>query len=962
MKAVPTILVIEDNPITRKMFRVTLETEGYHVIEAGDGREALATFEAALPDLVLQDLILPDINGFELVRRLRAFPGASALPILALSGFLGRIEEAQTIEGQFTALLVKPIEPFRLLDVVRAYFPARSRPPPREGAGQRILVVDDESQQLKLMRIHFTQLGFDVDVASSGAEALSAARACRPDAIVSDTLLPIMDGFQLCAEVRRDPALAQVPFVLLSPWYETEADRTLARRVGANALTARTQDFAPATRALHEVLEQGPAAESTPDEVATERFVVSRQFERQLAVSSELARRCTLQAAQISLLSGLADALTRKVDPSVTIRDVLAATLDAAGISKGALYLRGPNGALLPRHGIGFSPAEVRGLDDFFGYLPLLERLVAPHTIVLIPSVDVPAKACPGLLECAGVASLQIVPLVFERRGAGAMVLGTKHTDLTSDDSLAFARAMGNQLVQSLEATEAIAKLSASEQRYRSLMENASDAISILTPEGVIREVNQRMCTLLGYASADLVGRSFGHLARPAQEAETARSFVESIAPGSGRTLPIEVCKADGGVVSIEFSNTVIEIDREQLVLSVGRDVTDQIRAQAQLMVADRMASIGTLAAGVAHEINNPLAAVTANLDLALQGLIGLVGLVKPATSDANLDVDELRAELRDAREAAERVREIVRDIKTFSRADDESAGPVDVHRVIDSSLRMAWNEIRHRARLTKDFGNVPLVMANESRLGQVFLNLVVNAAQAIPEGHADANEILVRTRLEAEGKRVTVEVADTGPGIPPEVQRKLFTPFFTTKPLGAGTGLGLAICQRIVSDLGGEISVSNGHGAVFRVAIPVANVERVEPLPRSVARAAKRRGRVLVVDDERLVGVALRRMLCHEHDVEVVTSAADALGKLNQGPPFDVILCDLMMPVTTGMDLHAELARSAPDQAERIVFLTGGAFTPRARAFLDEVPNTRLEKPFDIRTLRELVNERLES
>jgi PAS domain S-box-containing protein len=961
MKTGPTILVVEDNPITRKMLRVTLETEDYRVIEAADGRGALAACEAELPDLVLQDLILPDTNGFELVRRLRAFPGASSLPILALSGFLGRIKEAETVEGRFTALLVKPIEPFRLLDVVRTYFPTRSIPSPKLGAGQRILVVDDEPKQLKRMRAHFTQLGFNVDVASGGAEALRVARARRPDAILSSALLPVSDGFQLCAEVRRDPALAQVPFVLLSPWYETEADHTLARRVGASALTARTQDFAPATRALHEALEKGPAAaERAPDEVAAERLaVVSRQFERQLALNGALARRCTLQAAQISLLSGLADALTRKVDTNVTIRDVLAATLDAAGISKGAIYLRGPNGALVPRHGIGFSPEEVRGLNDFFGHLPLLERLVAPHAVVLIPSADVPAEAYPGLLERAGVTSLQVVPLVFERRGAGAIVLGTKHTDLASDDSIAFVRAMGNQLVQSLEATEAFAKLTDSEQRYRSLMENASDAISILTLEGVIREVNRRMCELLGYASADLVGRPFGHLARPTQEAETARSFGESIAPGSGRTPPIEVGKADGEVVLIEFSNAVIEIEREKLVLSVGRDVTEQTRAQAQLMVADRMASIGTLAAGVAHEINNPLAAVTANLDLALQELADLDAR---AAAGLTLNVDELRAEIRDAREAAEQVRDIVRDIKTFSRAEDEKTGPVDVHRVIDSSLRMAWNEIRHRARLTKDFGDVPLVMANESRLGQVFLNLIVNAAQAIPEGQADANEIRVRTRLEADRKRVAVEVTDTGPGIPPEVRRRLFTPFFTTKPVGVGTGLGLAICHRIVSGLGGEISVSNGHGCgvTFRVAIPVANVTRAEPSPPSVARAAERRGRVLVVDDERLVGVALRRMLCREHDVEVVTSAADALARLLQGPPFDVILCDLMMPVTTGMDLHAELVRSAPDQAERIVFLTGGAFTPRARAFLDGVPNSRLEKPFTMHTLRELVNERL--
>ena len=275
----------------------------------------------------------------------------------------------------------------------------------------------------------------------------------------------------------------------------------------------------------------------------------------------------------------------------------------------------------------------------------------------------------------------------------------------------------------------------------------------------------------------------------------------------------------------------------------------------------------------------------------------------------------------------------------------------------------MAWNEIRHRARLVKNYGKIPPVEASESRLGQVFLNLVVNAAQAIAEGRAEDNEIRVSTSTDDAGRAI-IEVADSGPGMSAEVVGRLFTPFFTTKPLGVGTGLGLSICHRIVTGLGGSIEVQSevGKGTVFRVSFPPAR-----PVPSGAQRptvfpqiAAKRRGKILVIDDEPTIAKAVERTLSAEHDVITITSAEEGLRRIETGERFDVILCDLMMPQMTGMDFHLALLRVAGDQAQRIVFLTGGAFTPRARAFLDETPNQRVEKPFDTLNLRALVNDRI--
>ena len=261
-----------------------------------------------------------------------------------------------------------------------------------------------------------------------------------------------------------------------------------------------------------------------------------------------------------------------------------------------------------------------------------------------------------------------------------------------------------------------------------------------------------------------------------------------------------------------KLGRLVPAIERE-LREALMRD--EQRRLREQLMVAERMATVGTLAASVAHEINNPLSAVVANLELALRRLDSVGN--RP-------ELEELVSELRDAHEAAHLVRQIVRDVKVFSRGGDERPGPVDVRQVLDSTARMAWSEIRHRARLQKQYDDVPPVWATDARLGQVFLNLIVNAAQAIDAGRAESNRIRLCTRTDPQG-RALVEIADTGAGIPAEHLHRVFTPFFSTKPAGSGTGLGLSISSRIVKELGGEIRVESrvGLGTTVTVALPSA-------------------------------------------------------------------------------------------------------------------------------------------
>jgi CheY-like chemotaxis protein len=374
------------------------------------------------------------------------------------------------------------------------------------------------------------------------------------------------------------------------------------------------------------------------------------------------------------------------------------------------------------------------------------------------------------------------------------------------------------------------------------------------------------------------------------------------------------------------------------------------------------MASVGTLAAGVAHELNNPLAYVTANLAFLAERLsragVPLEG--RPRTPEEADLAAQVADAVRDAREGCERMRVIIRDLKTFSRPDDEHSGPVDLARVVDSAVNMAWNEIKHRAKLVKDVAGLPPVRGNESRLGQVFLNLLVNAAHSLPEGGAEENHIRVRGEA-LPGGRVAVEVRDTGCGIAPENLGRIFDPFFTTKPPGVGTGLGLSICHGIVSAIGGEIQVRSepGKGSTFRVILPVESASD-EPADARTAPAPVARARILVVDDEVLVGNVLARTLRADHDVLVVTSARQALEILAAGERFDVVLTDLLMPEMTGMDLYDAIESRDASLVKRMVFLTGGAFTPAARDFLARKQVVFIEKPFEVAALRAVLATKL--
>jgi PAS domain S-box-containing protein len=422
---------------------------------------------------------------------------------------------------------------------------------------------------------------------------------------------------------------------------------------------------------------------------------------------------------------------------------------------------------------------------------------------------------------------------------------------------------------------------------------------------------------------------------------------------GATRRAPevveLRVRDAAGGWRICEISGVWMELAGATVLVASGRDVTERHQMRAQLLVSDRMASLGTLAAGIAHEINNPLSYVLGNLQLIAEAL------ADPSEPGHRA---QLTAAVDDATDGAQRVRKIVQGLRSFSRAEEESRVQLEISEVLRVAIRLTANEVRHRAQLVCELGATPRVIADDGRLTQVFINLIVNAAHAIPEGRSDANRITVRTRSDERGDAV-IEVEDTGQGMAPEVQARAFDPFFTTKEVGAGTGLGLSICHGIITALGGRISIESavGRGTVLRVVLPAAAAPQVQAAAHDSHPApAAHRLRVLVVDDEPLVLEMLARVLRRDHEVVTAACGQAALALVRDGAWFDAIVSDVMMPNMTGLELLEALVELAPDQARRFIFLSGGVFTPETRARLDELGALQLEKPVNARELRSAV------
>ncbi len=911
------ILVVENNASTRKMMRLALLAEGYSVLEAEDGAAALRVVAEHAVSLVLLDCKLPDMDGFEIARRLRAM--VPELAMLAITGW-AHDDESRMATAGFLEVLVKPVEPSRLTAIVARHLAGRTASGAAVGAGRLVVLADDDPAHRKLGELALTHAGFEVLVAEDGEAALELARRRKPEAIVSDVLMRRMDGFAMCNAVRDDPSLTRVPVILLSSHYLEEEDRILAAKCGATRYLSRAEGPDALVRALDSALESSatePVARH-PDELqALHLRRVAHQLERQASIGAGLERRMSLQSTALSVLDGLSESLSKQLDPERALGETLAGCLDAAGLSVGAILLLGADGRLTAKADVG-TPVEL----DWGAHAALLLRAMRRGGS-LLPSESA-AREGDALLAALGVASALVVPVVARDEALGVLLLASNRTDLAGEEGEAFvraARSVSAQIGQALALGRMFSELAHAEQRYRAIFENARDAIVITTPDGVIVDANRGSEAVMGVPRGRLVGRNVADFS-PDETAPRRSQYERALAQAGGSAPPAPVKRPDGTVLQVEVSRAVIDVGDDKLVLSVGRDVTERLRMEEQLRQVQKMDAVGNLAAGVAHDFNNLLSVILSYSTLVL-------GELKPG--------DPLRVDIEEVKRAGERSCELTRQLLAFSRKQMLQPRFIDLNSILAGMERMLRRLLGESVDLSLlTFGRVGKVLADPGQIEQVIMNLVVNARDAMPAGgklsvetadvELDADYAARHHGLSA-GPYVMLAVSDTGTGMDAGTRDRIFEPFFTTKELGTGTGLGLATVFGIVKQSDGHVWVYSepGKGTTFKVYLPRQDhaVEESVPVPPSVTDL---RGHetVLLVEDEEQVRTLARAILGRNgYNVLEAQNGGEAFLVCEQYEArIHLLLTDVIMPRMSGKQLAERLAPLRPDM--RVLFMSG--------------------------------------
>ncbi|NUQ21652.1 MAG: PAS domain S-box protein, partial [Gemmatimonadaceae bacterium] len=486
--------------------------------------------------------------------------------------------------------------------------------------------------------------------------------------------------------------------------------------------------------------------------------------------------------------------------------------------------------------------------------------------------------------------------------------------------------------------------LERSEARYERLVESAADAIFTLDEEMRFTSVNRALERGTGRSRATLLGQSALEICDP-RDAEAMRQALAATLAGGRPRIEVRYLGTDGEPRPASLiAAPIMEHGAVVGALGIVRDVTEEKHLVEQLLQQEKLAAIGQLVSGVAHELNNPLAGMMAFSEL-------LLAQFEPA--------DEKRRVLENINSEANRAAKIVRNLLTFARRHQPERQTTDINQVLLDTVELRRYALRvEQIELTVELdGALPKTWADPFQLQQVFLALLTNAEQAL-EHWTGARRIKVGTKLD--DGRVVVRVADSGPGIESARVDQIFNPFYTTKGVGKGTGLGLSIADGIVREHEGRIAVVSapGAGATFTVEIPVKKAPASAPTETRPAAAKEnaRSRRVLVADDESAVREALQIFLRSlGHHVDVASSGLEAIARL-ESRRYDAILLDLRMPDMAGGAVYDKLLRTDPDHAARIVFVTGDAFSDSARALIERSGRPYISKPFALEDVARVI------
>jgi PAS domain S-box-containing protein len=945
----PTILLVEDNPLTRGFLREVLLSGGYAVDEAPDGRTALEHAGRNRPRLVLQDMALPDMDGLELLRRLREALGPD-VPIVALSGLPAELQRARGEKGVkpdlwFTDYIVKPVSPAALLLAVQAYATAGAPGAGKREEGRRRVVVVDAPGALEALGLRLGQEGFEATLAADGAGALAEARRHPPDAVVAGVLAPGLDGFRLCRALRTDPALARVPVLLVSGTFTTQEDRALARRMGASGLV----DPGPGASAVPEALraalaEPPPAVAPAGDGLdAAQADRVIEALRREAARRADLERRLAFQTAALSLIGVMAESLSRPGEAARSPGDLLARCLAAAGTSRGAAWLAGPDGRLDLAAQVGFGGEEAKGLADFFGRGDLLRRALEEKEPLVVPSDRVPAADAEALRERIRFRSVLLAPLRLGAEGLGVLAMVSGRFDLV--DWVDLSRAVSLEVSQALTLGRAVARMADSEAHHRRVFEESPGALLRTDRAGIVAEANGALAALLGRPAASLAGTGASSLCVRPEEAAFLGERLRGTARFEG--VELEWSRAGGAAVRVRLGGYPLRGDGGGVegFHVVVEDVTTRREEEAR-RGGDRLAGVRLLAGGVGHDLNDLLTIVAGHAEMLAQSLA---------------HEPDLHGHAREIQRCVERAGGLSRELLEFGGSGPGEPRALDVGPALEAALpllrRVAGEAVEVKLRRG---GGAGRIFADPAGLSQALAALAARARAGLPRGGV----------LEIEVANAVVDAGFAGrnPGMVPGA-------FVVVSARDGGAGEadeGLGAAEEFAERAGGRLlaKAESGRGRVVRLYLPRHEDASSRPTPapalagkapRAPAPAPAPGLTVLLAEDE----AAVRSLIAETLRLEgyTVLEASDGEAALrtaaeSEFPP-DLLVTDLMMPRLGGLALAERLRRKIPGIA--VLYVTGYLDRTPENESATMVPGSALlNKPFVPADLVQRVREAL--